>query len=112
MNEDLNQRLDALLAGYRAACPDPEAGPDFMPRLWEKIEARRSAAFTFRRWAQAFVTAAAAICVLLGLLTVSRAHSSPLDEQTYLETLAAETQSDASPYFELVSTGDGGGNYR
>lgn len=112
MKEDLNKRLDALLAAYRAACPGPEPGPEFMPRLWEKIEARRSVAFSIRHWTRAFVTAAAAICLLLGLLTVSSPGPPSADASTYVEKLAADNQSDNFPYFEPVSTDNGGGLYR
>ena len=112
MRQSLNERLDALLAAYRAACPDPEPGPEFMPRLWEKIEARRTVAFSIRRWTRAFVTAAAAICLLLGLLTVSSPGPLPADASTYVETLAVDNQSDNFPYFEPVSTDGGGGLYR
>ena len=37
----MKDRLDALWAEYRDGTPDPEAGPNFMPQLWQKIEARR-----------------------------------------------------------------------
>ena len=49
----MKDRLNALWAEYREATPDPEAGPDFMPKLWHKIEARRvETTSVFRRLAQ------------------------------------------------------------
>jgi hypothetical protein len=38
----MKDKLDALWAEYREANPDPDSGPEFMPKLWQKIlEARR-----------------------------------------------------------------------
>ncbi len=39
--KDNDSKLDALLAQYRDAIPDQDAGANFMPDLWKKIEARR-----------------------------------------------------------------------
>jgi hypothetical protein len=36
-----NSELDQLFASYRTSVPDPEAGVNFMPELWRKIEARQ-----------------------------------------------------------------------
>ena len=61
-------RLAALWAAYRTACPAPEPAPEFLPRLWEKIEARRAEArswFAFKRWAQACAAATAVLLVLM-----------------------------------------------
>ena len=111
-NQAMESRLDALLASYREACPDPEVAPDFMPRLWQKIEARRSSALSLRKWTQAFVTAAAAICLLFGiLLTTSNSPMSPVYDSTYLEVLAADQAAGIYPDIELVSV-DNGGWYR
>jgi len=89
-NED--ERLDALFRAYRDACPDPEASANFMPTLWARIESRQTFLFSFRRMANAFVTAAVALSIALGVyLTIPRSTpgSSP---ETYVEALA-----DANP---------------
>ena len=39
-NDD--QRLDALFRAYREACPAPEPSANFMPNLWQRIEARQT----------------------------------------------------------------------
>jgi hypothetical protein len=65
---ELNAELDRLFAAYREAIPAPEAGAGFLPGLWRQIEARRTFAGNMRQWAQAFVTAAVGICVLLTFL--------------------------------------------
>ena len=69
------ERLDALLAAYRDACPDPEPSADFMPGLWRKIEAQRAFAFTWRRLAQGIVTAAALVRVMMRLVLLASRHT-------------------------------------
>jgi len=82
------ERLDALFAAYRDACPTLEASANFMPELWQRIEARQSYSFSFRRMANALVTAAVALSIALGVyMYIPRANagSSP---QSYIEALA------------------------
>ncbi len=60
--------LDALFASYREALPDREASAEFMPKLWQAIEARqRFRTVSWRRWTQAFVSASLALCLLFTL---------------------------------------------
>ena len=60
--------LDQFFQRYRQSCPDVEPSVNFMPTLWEKIEARRSFPFTFRKLGRSLMTASAALCFLLLLL--------------------------------------------
>jgi len=107
--ERLNRELDALFTAYSQACPEPEASPDFMPRLWQSIEARRSPSYNFGRWTRAIVTAAAAICLLLGLLQTRVPSRPAFYSQTYIESLAEETGADSSASsFEELWADDGG----
>ena len=48
-NENLDRRFDNLLRDYREACPEVEPGANFMPGLWQKIEARQTVPFAMRR---------------------------------------------------------------
>lgn len=90
-NGRLEAELTRLFAGYREALPDPEAGPDFMPGLWRRIEARQSSARDLRRLAQGFVTAAALVSLLIGIfLSLPQGHVSAFYTNTYLEILAAD----------------------
>ncbi len=83
-------QLDALWSEYRAACPDPEAGPNFVPQLWQKIEARRRATTSlFRRWAEVCVMAALTVTVLVTTFLVPRIQRLPVYEATYVDVLAA-----------------------
>ena len=66
----LDQELNSLFAEYRDAVPDPEPSADFMPRLWGKIEAKRSFVYRLRRMSQVAVAAALAACLLGGALIV------------------------------------------
>jgi hypothetical protein len=110
-DEKLERELDALFTAYRDACPAPEPGPDFMPRLWERIEARRSVSYSFTRLTQAFVTAAAAICLLLTILqTTLKNQPIPL-AQSYVETLAQASVDDNPAYTEINLYEFGGVSY-
>ena len=53
-------RLNELFLAYREALPDPEAGANFMPQMWAKIEARENSSNWFGRLAKTLVTAALA----------------------------------------------------
>ena len=82
-----NQKLAALFRAYHSACPVPEPGANFMPNLWAKIESRKTFTFSFRRMANAFVTAAVALSIGLGVY-MSIPHANPNSPQSYIEALA------------------------
>lgn len=84
--------LDDLLAAYREACVPPEAGADFMPRLWERIEARRNRwTDSLWRWANGLAAAAAVTSLLFVLLQVFPASTYSLTaSRSYVELLAEE----------------------
>ena len=65
------ESLDDLFRAYRDACPAPEPGPDFMPAMWARIEARESFVNWFGRFAKGLVTAAVATSVILGMTLAS-----------------------------------------
>ena len=101
----MKDRLDALWAEYREAVPDPEAGPDFMPQLWRKIEARRvETTSVFRRLAQIFVTATVALALVIGAVLIPRSNNDEVFYSgTYVDILAAEHSND---YVEALPAGD------
>ena len=102
LKESDETRLDALLAAYRDACPDREPSANFMPQLWQKIEARQQTT-VFGRLARNLVTAALALCGILGL-AVSLSHSGPaaLPSESYVEVLAEDQARENLDYFEPV----------
>ena len=81
-----DERLDALFREFAMACPDREPSANFMPKLWQQIEARQTYTFSFRRMANALVTAAVALSIVLGVyMSIPQAGYS---NQTYIEALA------------------------
>lgn len=88
--------LQALFAAYREACPDPEPSQDFMPQLWQRIEANRSFTFGLKRFAQGIITAAAAAALLMGVYLT---RPEPRLSASYLELLAA-----GQPHDNLADT--------
>lgn len=98
-----DERLDALFRKYSEACQAPEASAQFMPHLWQKIEARQKVSFLFGRWARSFVTAAVALSLAMALvLAIPRSASLPYYSENYVEILAADHVYDTFDYFEPV----------
>jgi len=87
-------RLDALFREFAKACPDRDPGANFMPKLWQQIEARQTYTFSFRRMANALVTAAVALSIVLGVyMSIPRSNS--YTGQSYIEALADANALDA-----------------
>src|ERR1700732_4504959 len=82
-----DQKLAALFRAYHSACPVPEPSANFMPNLWAKIESRKTFTFSLQRMANAFVTAAVALSIGLGVY-MSIPHANPYPPQSYIEALA------------------------
>jgi len=78
------ERLDALFRAFRD-CPTPEPSVNFMPTLWARIESRQRFAFSFRRLAGAFVTAALALSIALGVYLALPQSNQAYYSQTYVE---------------------------
>jgi len=97
---DTNE-LDHLFVEYRRAVPEPDASVNFMPELWRKIETRRFSLPRWKRLTQVFIVAAAAICLLLGIVLqvpVSRRAEGVVSN--YVDVLA-----DANPTENLNALG-------
>ena len=84
----MDQELNSLFAAYREAVPDPEPSADFMPRLWSRIEAKRSFVFRLRRMSQVAVAAALAACLLGGVLILPFSNHTSQVAGTYVDILA------------------------
>jgi|ERR1700733_3824468 len=98
-----SDKLDALFAEYRMACPDPEPSADFMPAMWKRIEARRvQTVSVFRHWAQACVVATVAITVLIGVVLIPKFQTDPAANASYVEALMLEHSSD---YIQMLTGG-------
>jgi hypothetical protein len=95
------KQLDHLFGQYRTVVPDPEASVNFMPELWRKIEARQFFLVRLKKLTQAFVVAAAAICLLLGIvLQVPSAGKQQAVSGNYVDVLAS-----ANPTENLSTVG-------
>jgi anti-sigma-K factor RskA len=95
----MDDRLKSLLAEYRESCPDPEPGANFMPQLWQRIEANRSvsASRLLRRWAEAWLVATVAVAVLIGVFLAPRFQEPPALQASYVDVLlAADSAGDAA----------------
>ena len=101
----MKDRLDALWAEYREATPDPEAGTNFMPQLWQKIEARRvETTSVFRRLAKICVMATVALALVMSAVLIPRSnYDEVFYSGTYVDILAAEHSND---YVEALPAGD------
>ena len=95
-----NNELDHLFAGYRSAVPDPEASANFMPEMWRKIEARQFFLLRVKKLTQVFVAAAAAICLLLGIVL-----QMPMSSQTQAVGNYVDVLADANPTENLTAIG-------
>ena len=89
-----DRELDELFAAYRDACIPPEAGMDFMPRLWERIDGRRRWMDPLWRWANGLAAAAAAASLLFVLMQIVPAKTSLTATSSYVELLAEEHESE------------------
>jgi len=108
MSDD--SKLDQLFHDYRAACPDVEPSANFMPSLWQRIEARHSFGFVFRNVARFTMTACAALCLLLVFMNFA----SPFQDRVaqapnYTDVLMAEHTAENTDFTEALhgSAADG-----
>lgn len=87
----MDDKLDALWAEYREACPDPEPSANFMPQLWQRIEAKRgaTASVLLLRWAEVWLVATLALAIVMGGFLIPRLQSPPAYQSSYLDVLAA-----------------------
>jgi hypothetical protein len=94
-NDD--RELDDLFQKYRTSCPEVEASAGFMPKLWERIESRRSFWFAFQGLGRTATTASTALCLLLLILNFLSGSQSRLP--TYTDALAADNSTPEQTYY-------------
>ncbi len=83
-------RLDRVMREYRDACPEPEASVGFIPGLWHRIESQKLFLRHAKGWMSAYVTVAAAICLILAILISLQA--GPMG-QAYVDILDSTNES-------------------
>jgi hypothetical protein len=91
-----DRELDDLFHKYRASCPEVEGSAIFMPKLWERIESRRSFWFAFQGLGRTAMTASTALCLLLLILNL---FAGPQNLPTYTDALAADTSTPEQTYY-------------
>ena len=87
LGNNQEQRLDRLFADYRTACPDPEPGANFMPTLWQRIEARRNPMLQWVTLSRRALAGALGLCLVLGVVLGTALSSSQFYQSTYIEAL-------------------------
>ena len=102
MHGSTDDQLDQLFRAYRDACPAMEPRADFMPRLWRRIEARQTFGFSFRRMANALVTAAMAASIALGLY-MALPHGTPANASYYTSYVEALADANAIETPDIVA---------
>lgn len=83
-NQDAH--LDRVLAAYRDAVAIPEPSAEFMPNLWQRIEARRRSE-PLRVWRWAAATMVGASLAIAAFTVVAPQPEQPV-QQSYVEALA------------------------
>lgn len=99
---DRDESLQELFRQYRDACPTPEPGPNFMPLVWRKIDARQANNSLFGRMARGFATAAFALSCILALFLALPGGQSAFETGTYVDVLAADHANENALYFDAV----------
>src|SRR6476659_4577873 len=101
---DSNERLDQLFLEYREACDAPELSAGFMPALWQKLEARQSSAWVFKKISGWFVAASAAASAVLAfaLFAMPSMPGANNYASTYVDALAADNVAEYALYTEPV----------
>src|SRR5579863_3208365 len=94
--------LDEFFASYRAACPEIDAGPDFMPGLWRKIEAKRAVRMQLRHLSRMVLSGAAALCLLMTGAMLLPSNTAPSLNQSYVDALAASQDAGTWSYAEAL----------
>ncbi|HEX4229833.1 MAG TPA: hypothetical protein VHZ07_14260 [Bryobacteraceae bacterium] len=100
MNVD-DPKLDRLFQLYGKCCPEVEPSANFMPVIWQRIEARRSFSLTFQRVARALATISVGLGLLLAGLNMAGAKRGII-APTYADALAADHTVEKTYYTEAI----------
>ncbi|MCC6394479.1 MAG: hypothetical protein IT167_28040 [Bryobacterales bacterium] len=106
-HDELDRRLNVLFREYRQACPDLDGSANFMPQLWQKIEARQTLPLMLGRWTRMFVSFAAALCLAMAVILVVPHHQTSVLQTSYVEALEREHPNDILAYSDVVPDNSG-----
>jgi hypothetical protein len=104
-NEDSG--LNGLFERYRSACPEVEPSPNFMPRIWERIELRHSFRISFAHVARSLMAGSAALVLLLLLLNLVVGQHTRLTSPSYVDALLADHTAEKTFYTESIRANAG-----
>lgn len=104
---DDESTLRGLFESYRDACPEVEPDALFMPRLWQRIDARQSFGSIFTRLTRMLAAASAAVCLLLLVLNLVSAPNASVSDESYTDALLAEHSIEQTYYTEAILTTPG-----
>jgi len=94
---------EALLEQYREVCALPEPGRNFMPGLWQRIDAKRSRTLRFEHAAKSLFAAAVAVSLVLGtFLFLPSQQPSAFNSGSFVEELASANAAGSGTFFEPV----------
>ena len=97
------RQLDEFFHAYREACEYSGPSANFMPMIWQKIEARQSGNTLFLRIARSLVTAAVALSLVLALFLLRPNQNSDFYNSSYVEALSADNLTQNALYMEDAS---------
>ncbi len=93
------RHLERMLERYARACPEVEPGSNFMPGVWQRIDARRSFSFKLASYAKILTMTAASLCLAAGLFEVSAyGPATQLVCNRFVEILDDDSDSEALIY--------------
>ena len=96
-----DRELGPLWDRYSRACPEVEASANFMPAVWQRIDARRGFTNKLASYARALTLAAASLCLAIGLFEVSplsRAGDVQLTATHYVDLLDEDRDAESLTY--------------
>ncbi len=97
MSDERN--LERLLERYSQACPEVQAGANFMPGLWQRIDAKRGFSFKLASYARILALTAASLCLAAGLFELSSyGPARQLASNRFVEILDDDNDSEALIY--------------
>ena len=97
-----NNGLDDFFSDYRTACPEIDAGPEFMPGLWRRIDAKRAVRLQLRHLSRMVLSGAAAVYLLMTGAMLLPSNAAPALNQSYVDALAASQDAGTWSYAEAL----------
>jgi hypothetical protein len=100
-----DHELNRLLARYAQSVSEPEAGANFMPGVWQRIEAKRGVSFKLAAYARVLAMGAASLCLAAGLFELSTARPDSFSSSRYVDVLDDDDAAETLAFADVVATG-------